>query len=98
MNSRRTFFAASAFAVAATGVAFRPALAASATFDRAAFEARIRTPFRHRQVFATPQVAEGAVLGFMFNSLNAYENGFGEGPGTLHAAAILYHGGGPRAR
>jgi intracellular sulfur oxidation DsrE/DsrF family protein len=26
----------------------------------------------------------------MLNSLNAYEHGFGEGPGTLHAAAVLY--------
>ncbi len=27
----------------------------------------------------------------MANSLNAYERGFGEGPGTLHVAAVLYH-------
>jgi hypothetical protein len=91
MNSRHSFLAAGAFAAAATGVATRPAAAASPTFDRAAFEARIRAPFLHRQAFASPLVAEGAVLGFMFNSLNAYETGFGEGPGTLHAAAVFYH-------
>lgn len=94
MNSRRTFFAAGAIAAAATGVAVRPVAAAAAgSFDRAAFEARIRTPFRHRQAFASPGVADGAVLGFMVNSLNAYETGFGEGPGTLHVAAVLYHTG-----
>jgi len=92
MNSRRTFLAAGALAAAATGVSFRAA-AASTGFDRSAFEARARAPFRHRQAFATPQVADGAVLGFMFNSLNAYESDFGEGPGTLHPAAVLYHNG-----
>src|ERR1700721_2488021 len=93
MNSRGTFLAASAFAAAATGVAYRPAAAASATFDRTTFEARIRAPFGHRQAFPSPLVSDGAVLGFMFNSLNAYETGFGDGPGTLHAAAVLYHTG-----
>lgn len=95
MKSRRTFLAAGAIVAAAAGVATRPAAAAAAatTFDRSAFEARIRAPFRHRQAFASPLVAEGAVLGFMVNSLNAYESGFGEGPGTLHAAAVLYHTG-----
>jgi intracellular sulfur oxidation DsrE/DsrF family protein len=92
MTSRRTFLAATAVAAAATGVPLS-APAAAPAFDRAAFEARARLPFRHRQAFAAPRVADGAVLGFMFNSLNAYETGFGEGPGTLHAAAVLYHSG-----
>jgi intracellular sulfur oxidation DsrE/DsrF family protein len=91
MNSRRTFLAASALAAASTGVSSGAALAAAPDFDRAAFEARVRAPFRHRQAFAASRVAEGAVLGFMFNSLNAYETGFGDGPGTLHAAAVFYH-------
>jgi intracellular sulfur oxidation DsrE/DsrF family protein len=90
MSSRRTFLAASALAAAATGVP-GTVRAASGDFDRAAFEARMRLPFRHRQAFACPLVADGAVLGFMNNSLNAYESGFGEGAGTLHAAAVLYH-------
>jgi intracellular sulfur oxidation DsrE/DsrF family protein len=90
MTSRRIFLAAGAVAAAVTGIAL-PAAAASTAFDRASFEARVRAPFRHRQAFASAQVADGAVLGFIFNSLNAYENGFGEGPGTLHAAAVLYH-------
>jgi len=92
MTSRGSFLAASALAAAVTGLA-RPATAASATFDRAAFEARIRLPFPHRQVFGSGRVADGAVFGFMYNSLNAYETGFGEGPGTLHAAAVFYRTG-----
>jgi intracellular sulfur oxidation DsrE/DsrF family protein len=92
MRSRRIFLAASAIAAVATAVPLRTP-AATPTFDRAAFEARARAPFPHRQVFASPRVADGAVLGFMVNSLNAYETGFGEGAGTLHAAAVLYHTG-----
>lgn len=91
MTSRRTFLAASAVAAAAAGVPVRTT--AATPFDRAAFEARARLPFRHRQAFASPRVDDGAVLGFMYNSLNAYETGFGEGPGTLHAAGVLYHTG-----
>jgi intracellular sulfur oxidation DsrE/DsrF family protein len=68
-------------------------LPATSKFDRALFEQRLRLPFPHRQAFASAQVADGAVLGFMYNSLNAYETGFGEGPGTLHAAAVFYHTG-----
>jgi hypothetical protein len=93
MTSRLGFLAASgALAAASTGVPMS-ASAAGGEFDRPAFEARMRLPFRHRQAFANPLVADGAVLGFMFNSLNAYESGFGEGAGTLHAAAVLYHTG-----
>jgi intracellular sulfur oxidation DsrE/DsrF family protein len=87
--NRGAFLAAGALGAASAGLA-HPASAASATFDRAAFEVRLRLPFRHRQAFASGQVADGAVLGFMYNSLNAYETGFGEGAGTLHAAAVFY--------
>jgi intracellular sulfur oxidation DsrE/DsrF family protein len=90
-SNRRAFLAASVIGAALTTIEAMPvAAAASTAFDRAAFEARIRAPFRHRQAFAAPRVANGAVLGFMLNSLNAYEYGFGEGPGTLHAAAVFY--------
>jgi intracellular sulfur oxidation DsrE/DsrF family protein len=90
--NRKAFLAAGALTAASAGLA-HPAAAASATFDRAAFEARLRLPFPHRQAFASGQVADGAVLGFMSNSLNAYETGFGEGAGTLHAAAVFYRTG-----
>jgi intracellular sulfur oxidation DsrE/DsrF family protein len=92
MSTRALFLAASALAAAATGVPFG-ASAAGPTFDLAAFQARARLAFPHRQAFASPLVADGSVLGFMANSLNAYETGFGEGPGTLHAAAVLYRTG-----
>jgi intracellular sulfur oxidation DsrE/DsrF family protein len=91
MSTRLHFLAATTVAAAATGL---PLAAQAATgFDRAAFEARARLPFAHRQAFASPRVADGAVFGFMYNSLNAYETGFGDGPGTLHAAAVFYHSG-----
>lgn len=93
MQSRGVFLAASALTAAAAGLVAAPAAAGAAQFDRALFEARVRLPFPHRQAFASAQVADGAVLGFMYNSLNAYEGGFGEGPGTLHAAAVLYRTG-----
>ena len=92
MTSRRFFLAAGTIAAASAGMPFK-ASAAGPAFDRATFEACLRAPFRHRQAFASPLVADGAVLGFMFNSLNAYDTGFGEGPGTLHVAAVLYHTG-----
>jgi intracellular sulfur oxidation DsrE/DsrF family protein len=90
-TNRRTFLSAGVAAVALTAIESAPTSAAESTiFDRNAFETRLRMPFRHRQAFASPRIANGAVLGFMLNSLNAYEHGFGEGPGTLHAAAVLY--------
>jgi hypothetical protein len=73
----------------AAGLPLRTSAAAPA-FDRAAFERRARLPFAHRQAFASPLVADGAVLGFMDNSLAAYDGGFGDGPNSLHTAAVLY--------
>lgn len=89
MPSRLGFLAAGATIAAATGVAW-PAPARAADFDLTAFQAIARAPFPHRQAFASPLVAGGAVLGFMVNSLNAYEHGFEQTPGTLHAAAVFY--------
>ena len=89
-TNRRAFLATGVAAAALSTIAAKPAAADATAFDVAAFQAQIRVPFRHRQAFAAPRVANGAVLGFMLNSLNAYEHGFGEGPGTLHAAAVLY--------
>ncbi len=91
---KRTEFLAASGAGAVT-----PALLAAAPsvperrdvpFDRAAFEAELNRPFRHRQVFASTALEQGAVLNYMQNSLRAYAGGFGEGPGTLHVAAVLY--------
>jgi intracellular sulfur oxidation DsrE/DsrF family protein len=94
MSDRRTFLTAAGVALAASaprvaGASEVSAAAEPGLFDRAAFVARERQPFAHRQVFASPRVADGAVLGFMANSLNAYDRGFGD-PGSLHAAAVFY--------
>ncbi|HTJ27702.1 MAG TPA: hypothetical protein VMA36_16215 [Candidatus Limnocylindria bacterium] len=74
MSSRRDFLAAAASSPAAF-VDIGPILA---------------SPRRHRQVFGFAQVRDGAGLGQMRNSLNAYEYARREGPGTLHAVAVLY--------
>jgi intracellular sulfur oxidation DsrE/DsrF family protein len=86
---RRTFLAATATGIAVAAAAPTPA-AAAWQFDRAAFEAVLARPYRHRQVYATTQLAGGIVLHYMENALEAYEKGFGEGPGTLHVAAVTY--------
>jgi intracellular sulfur oxidation DsrE/DsrF family protein len=79
---------AAALAVAAAGPA--DAAANGFSFDRAAFEAVLARPARHKQVFGTARLGGGVVLHYMQNSLNAYRDGFGEGPGTLHVAAVFY--------
>ena len=66
------------------------AAAGSFNFDRAAFEAVLAQPARHRQVFGTARLAGALVLHYMRNSLVAYRDGFGEGAGTMHAAAVFY--------
>jgi intracellular sulfur oxidation DsrE/DsrF family protein len=94
-NSRRSFLARNVAVVAVAQVA-SPTSSIAATpanaygFDRAAFDRLIRAPFKHRQVFATGRVADGAVFVYMNNSLNAFRDGYGEGPGTLHAVAVMY--------
>jgi intracellular sulfur oxidation DsrE/DsrF family protein len=59
-------------------------------WNRAAFEAILARPYRHRQVFASTRLADGLVLHYMENSLDSYEHGFEDRPGTLHTAAVLY--------
>ena len=98
MNRSRFIAAGAAGVTIASAVA--PSIAAAATpaalvpgalhFDRAGFEAVLARPFRHRQVFATTKLDDAVVLHYMENSLKAYAEGFGEGPGTLHVAAVMY--------
>jgi intracellular sulfur oxidation DsrE/DsrF family protein len=95
VTSRRTFIAAGAAVAAAA-----PALAAEAAevdpertaapFDLPALMARLNEPARHKQLFAVAHVNDGAVISYMRNSLDAYERGFGEGPGSLRVAAVFY--------
>jgi intracellular sulfur oxidation DsrE/DsrF family protein len=74
MSSRREFLAA----------------AASGPVAFADIGPILASPRRHRQVFGISQVRDGTGLGQMRNSLNAYEYARREGPGTLHALAVLY--------
>lgn len=59
-------------------------------FDRARFESMLGKPVKHRQVIAWSKLDEGVGLHYGENALDAYETGFGEGPGTLHVAFVLY--------
>ncbi|MGH7756645.1 MAG: hypothetical protein ACREM8_10230, partial [Vulcanimicrobiaceae bacterium] len=54
------------------------------------FEAVLNVPYRHRQVFGFGHIKAGMGLAQMRNSLNAYEFGYGVGPGTLHVAGVFY--------
>jgi intracellular sulfur oxidation DsrE/DsrF family protein len=71
--------------------------AALATFDRAAFEALAQQPYPHRQVFAARGTDADSVVEEMKNSLDAYEEDFGGGRGTLHVAAVFYGAAAPFA-
>lgn len=96
-TSRRTFIAAgAALAALSDGIA---AVAAPdendpertvAPFDLNGLMDRLNQPAKHKQVFAAAHIADGSVLSYMKNSLEAYEKGFGEGPGALRVAAVFY--------
>ncbi|MGH7728663.1 MAG: hypothetical protein ACREM2_07730 [Vulcanimicrobiaceae bacterium] len=103
MSTRTSFLVSAPLAAGALALGARAApavaraspVAAASTvpplaFDRAAFEAILSRPYRHKQVFATTSLHEGLVLHYMRNSLTAYAVGFGEGPGTMHVAAVTY--------
>jgi len=91
---RRRFLSAAAATIAAAGAARAlggTALAADggAVLSYDAFLATARAPFKHKQLFTSPRANDGAIFAYMRNSLNGYQFGWGEGPGTLHAAAVL---------
>ncbi len=75
-----------AFLASLTLGASGPGLLSQATLED---QAKAGT-YRHRQVFAVQRVSNGAVFTSIANSLDAYEVAWGEGPGTLHAAAVFY--------
>ena len=91
--NRRNFLSAAAATIAAAGAASATrgvALASDgAVASYEAFLATARAPFRHKQLFTSPRANNGAIFAYMRNSLNGYQFGWGEGPGTLHAAAVL---------
>jgi intracellular sulfur oxidation DsrE/DsrF family protein len=90
LMDRTTFLSAAAggFAAGALGVPSRAA-SASGPISYAAFLAQARTSFKHKQLFTSPRVNNGAIFGYMRNSLNGYQFGWAEGPGSLHAVAVL---------
>jgi intracellular sulfur oxidation DsrE/DsrF family protein len=93
VQTRRTFFGASAIALSTAGFAAAGAAGAPAAangYDLAAIAGRLNLPFRHRQVFGSHKLADGAAAAFMVNSLNAYQFDYGDGPGTLHVLGIFY--------
>ncbi len=93
MLTRSGFLAATAAAQMVAAAA--PAAATTAApgryvFDRARFATFLAKPAKHRQVIAWPTLKDGAGLHYAENALAAYADGFGEGPGTLHVALVLY--------
>ena len=61
-------------------------------FDQARFAAILGQTARHRQAFSSTKISGGTVLDEMVSSMYAYEVDLGEGPGTMHTVAVLYHG------
>ena len=93
-TTRRNFLRAGAAVIAAAGAARVTSGTALAAGDAApisydAFLATARAPFKHKQLFTSPRANDGAIFAYIRNSLNGYQFGWGEGPGTLHAAAVL---------
>jgi intracellular sulfur oxidation DsrE/DsrF family protein len=91
--NRRIFLGAAAATIAAAG-SFRADAATSAAGDGAVisyetFLATARAPFKHKQLFTSPRANNGAIFAYIRNSLNGYQFGWAEGPGTLHPAAVL---------
>ncbi len=91
-STRRQFLGAAAATIATAGAFGVPALAAEPnptqgiSYD--ALIARARVQARHKQAFLATR-PNGNVFLYMRNSLNGYQFGWGEGPGTLHAVAVM---------
>ena len=93
-TNRRNFLTAAAATLVAAGAPFAARGTALAAGDGAvlsydAFLATARTPFKHKQLFTAPRANNGAIFAYMRNSLNGYQFGWHEGPGTLHVAGVL---------
>jgi intracellular sulfur oxidation DsrE/DsrF family protein len=78
MTTRRDFLGASG------------AVLAAPLFAPARFNAALEAQYRHRQVYGMHRAEGGAAFAQMKNALNAYEYELGEGPGTMHVAAVFY--------
>ena len=53
-------------------------------------EAVLHKPAKHKQVIAAPKVNGGAPLRYALNTLNAFQNTYGEGPSAVHVAVVFY--------
>jgi intracellular sulfur oxidation DsrE/DsrF family protein len=94
MNRWKFLSAAAAIIAAACAMSLGAAAAPPAPADGSvlsyeAFLATARVPSKHKQLFTSPRANNGAIFAYMRNSLNGYQFGWSEGPGTLHAAAVL---------
>ncbi len=93
--TRKELLEASASAVLLSSVAAAAPCAASEiprfVFDRARFDEILAKPAKHRQCCASAKTAGGAVLDAMLATLYAYEYDLGEGAGTVHEVAVIYH-------
>ena len=90
--TRRSFLAAaSLLALASRGAGASAASVKAAGFDRRAFDTLLNRPARHREVFAVSRIDGGYPFWDILSALNGYQFGFKEGPGTLHAVAVLYN-------
>jgi intracellular sulfur oxidation DsrE/DsrF family protein len=90
--NRRNFVRAAAAVIAAASLTPGPARASTGdgtVLSYEAFIATARAPFKHKQLFTAPRANNGAIFAYMRNSLNGYQFGWSEGPGTLHAAGVL---------
>lgn len=90
--SRRALLATGAAALLPTACRDHAAAnAGSFAFDQTRFREILSRPARHRQCFGSARVAKGIVITSIMASMYAYETSLREGPGALHAVAVLYH-------
>ena len=61
-------------------------------FDQTRFSEILAKSAQHRQCFGIMKLNDGTPLESMDNSIQAYEDFLKEGPGAMHAVAVLYHG------
>lgn len=100
MNTRKEFLiTSSVFALApAIADAASPSPKPAKThdlrfdFDQARFNQMLAKPAKHKQCFGATKIDDGNVMNGMANTMNAYEQYLGEAPGSVHTAAVLYHG------
>lgn len=102
LNTRKDFLLASSLFALAPGAAQAAPPAPTRTkskpspltfeFDQARFNEILAKPAKHKQCFGATQIRGGDVLFGMHNSIQAYQTYLKEGPGTMQAVAVLYHG------